>query len=131
MPAVEFDVNEFRVIYPQFADITDAQLNYFFEAATILVDNSGRSKVPYNPPDVTTRKTILYALVCHLATLSLRGGGVVGTLSNAAEGSVSTGFAVPQNPNAAWYNQTQCGAFAYQLMVPFIVGGRSYNGCFR
>lgn len=131
MPAVVFDVNEFRGIYPQFADITDVQLNYFFDAATILVDNSGRSKVPYNPPDVMTRKTLLYALVCHLATLSLRGGGVVGTLSNAAEGSVSTGFSVPQNPNAAWYNQTQCGATAYQLMISFTMGGRSYNGCFR
>lgn len=131
MSAVTFDIAEFRGIFPQFAEIPDAQLNYFFDTATILVDNSGRSKVPFNPPAVTTRKTILYALVCHLCTLFLRGGGVVGTLSNAAEGSVNTGFSVPQNPNAAWYNQTQCGATAYQLMIPFIMGGRAYNGCFR
>ena len=131
MSAVTFDVTEFRGIFPQFSEISDAQLNYFFDTATILVDNSDRSKIPFNPPTVTIRKTILYALVCHFCTLSLRGGGVVGTLSNAGEGSVSTGFTVPQTPNAEWYTQTQCGATAYQLMKQFIAGGRAYNGCFR
>ena len=131
MSAVTIDITEFRGIFPQFAEISDEQLNYFFDAATILVDNSDHSKVPFNPPDVTIRKTILYALVCHLCTLSSRGGGVVGTLSNAGEGSVSTGFTVPQIPNAEWYTQTQCGATAYQLMKQFIAGGRAYNGCFR
>lgn len=131
MPAVIFDSAEFKLVYPQFIDLPDEQLQHFFDAATILVDNSERSKVPFNPPKIMTRKVILYALVCHFATLFLRGGGVVGSLTSASEGSVSTGFTVPTNPNAAWFNQTQCGAFAYQLMLPFIVGGRAYNGCFR
>ena len=131
MPAVEFNPVEFKAIYPQFADFDDTRLNYFFSVACVLVDNSERSRVPYNPPSDETRKIILYALVCHLGELAIRGGGLVGSLANAAEGSVSTGFTVPTNPNAAWYNQTQCGATAWQLMQPFILGGRAYNGCFR
>lgn len=131
MPAVVFNPEEFRGIYPRYAGMTDEQLNYAFGVACVLVNNTERSSVPYDPPVEVTRKIILYALVCHLCELALRGGGLVGSLSSAAEGSVSTGFAVPTNPNAAWYNQTQCGATAFQLMQPFIMGGRAYRGCFR
>ena len=131
MAAVVFDPNEFREINPQFADFSDAQLQFAFDVACLVVDNSERSVVPYNPPGVTTRKTILYLLVCHLCELKIRGGGIVGTMTNAAEGSVSAGFAAPTNPNAQWFNQTQCGATAWQLLSGFMLGGRLYNGCFR
>lgn len=131
MAVVVFDITEFRGIYPEFAAVPDERLQFFFDMATSLIDNSESSPVPYSPPVIVTRKTILYALVCHLATLSQRGSGAVGVITNAAEGSVSTGFSMPINPSAAWYQQTQCGAFAWQLMTPFIVGGRAYRGCFR
>ena len=131
MPAVEFNPEEFKALYPRIADFSDAQLNHAFNLACELVNNTDASSIPYNPPATVARKLILYALVCHLCELALRGGGLVGSLSSAAEGSVSTGFAVPTNPNAAWYNQTQCGATAFQLMQPFIMGGRAYRGCFR
>lgn len=131
MAAVTFDPEEFKSIYPQFSDFDNVRLEYFFSVASILVDSSERSIVPFNPPKNETLKIILYLLVCHFCELSIRGGGLVGSLSSASEGSVSTGFTVPTNPNAVWYNQTQCGATAWQLMQPFILGGRSYNGCFR
>lgn len=131
MAVVVFNPVEFKQVYPQYADFADEQLQYYFDLCTILVNNTERSKIPYNPPENNTRKLILYALVCHLCELSLRGGGIVGSLSNATEGSVSAGFtALASNPSGAWYNQTQCGALAYQLLSAFSLGGRAYNGCF-
>ena len=132
MPAVEFNPQEFIEIHkPRFDEFTSARLHHLFGVACELVDNTERSHVPYLPPARMTRKVILYALVCHLCELFLRGGGAVGNLTSASEGSVSMGFSAPANPNAAWYNQTQCGATAYQMMLPFMLGGRTYNGCFR
>lgn len=131
MPVVAFDPEEFKGIYVEFADFDDTRLEYFFQVASVLVDNSEHSKVPYNPPHTVTRKLILYALICHLCELAIRGGGLVGSMTSASEGSVSAGYTAPTNPNAAWYNQTQCGAIAWQLMQPYILGGRAYRGCFR
>lgn len=131
MAVVAFDPNEFRAANPQFVEYMDEQLQFAFDVACLVVDNSGRSKVPYSPPKVTARKTILYLLVCHLCELNIRGGGTVGTMTSASEGSVSASFAAPTNPNAQWFNQTQCGATAWQLLMPYLLGGRLYNGCFR
>lgn len=131
MAIVVFDPDEFRELYPQFADLTDIQLEFYFEQATAIIDNTECSKVPYDPPRNNLRKLILYALVCHLAELALRGGGATGPMTNASEGSVSAGFATYSRQNGWWFNQTQCGATAYQLMLKFMVGGRLYRGCFR
>lgn len=132
MPAVEFSPVEFKDIYPQFGDFADARLEFFFDGACVLVNNSEKSIVPYDPPKDRTRKIILYALVCHACILEARGGGVVGALTSAAEGSVSSGFAPLNGPAAAaWYQQTQCGATAWQMLTPFMLGGRGYYGCFR
>lgn len=131
MAVVVFDSAEFKAINPQFADFTDAQLQFAFDVACLVADNTERSRIPYSPPADNTRKTILYLLVCHLCELAIRGGGFVGNMTSAAEGSVSVGIAAPTNPNAAWFNQTQCGATAWQLLLPYMLGGRLYNGCFR
>jgi hypothetical protein len=128
MAVVVFDPDEFREINPQFAELTAGQLRFAFEAACLALDNSEGSPVPYNPPDVTVRKTILDLLVCHLCELKIRGNGVVGTMTNAAQGSVSAGFAAPADPGARWFNQTQCGASAWQLLSGFRLGGRLYRG---
>jgi hypothetical protein len=51
----------------------------------------------------------------------------VGRVANAAEGSVSLTLAAPSaSPDAEWFNQTQCGAFAWRLLRGFAVGGRLY-----
>ena len=131
MAVVTFDPEEFREIHPQLADFTTTWLRFAFDVACLVADNSERSRIPYNPPSVTSRKTVLYLLVCHLCELSLRGGGVVGSLTSASEGSVSAGFSPPADPGAGWFNQTQCGATAWQLLSGCLPGGRLYNGCFR
>lgn len=130
MAVVIFDPEDFREIYPQFVDFTDAQLNYAFQVASLVVDNTEGSLIPYNPPADERRKVILYLLVCHLCGLQARGDGIVGNIASATEGSVSSSFSVPTNASAQWYNQTQCGATAWQLMAPFTLGGRYYDGCF-
>lgn len=131
MAVVSFDVSEFRDVYPQFSDFTDAQLEHAFNVATLVLRNTERSHVPYNPPEVMDRKTLLYLLVCHLCELAIRGNGIVGSVTNATEGSVSAGFSVPQNPKAAWFQQTQCGATAWQILLGYVIGGKLYRGCFR
>ena len=127
MATVVFNPDEFKGINPQFADFTDEQLLFSFNVACELVDNSESSTVPYSPPQVPTRKNLLYLLVCHLCELKIRGGHV-GSMTSASEGSVSVGFAAPASSNGQWFNQTQCGATAWQLMAPYRLGGRLYAG---
>ena len=133
MAVVVFDADEFRAAYPQFSKLSDEQLGAAFDTACLVLDNSESSPVPYDPDKgVKDRKTLLYMLVCHLATLALRGTGAVGVLTSASEGSVSTGFTLPPKLNdAGWYAQTQCGLAYWQAVRGYIVGGRyfAYSDC--
>ena len=133
MAVVVFDPVEFRNLKPQFAALTDAQLAEAFDLACELVDNGESARIPYDPPAVRTRKILLYALACHFCELEKRGGGIVGSLTGAAEGSVNASFTPPPvtDANMSWYMQTQCGATAWMLLRRYALGGRLYNGCFR
>ena len=74
MAVVVFDIAEFRTIYPQFSELTDAQLTAFFEDACLYLDNTDASP----EQNITLRKSMLYKITCHLLTLAQRGGGVTG-----------------------------------------------------
>lgn len=117
---VVFDATEFLALYPQFNNVfTPGQLTQFFNVACMLCDNTKDSKVT----DLTERKTLLYMLVCHIATLMQRGTGMVGIISSATEGKVSVGLQnVINNPN--WYNQTQCGSMYWLATAKYRVGMR-------
>ena len=123
MAVLEFDIAAFRAAYPQFADISDEQLTGFWDAACII---SGMNTDGSVIGDLDARQTILFMLVCHLATLYQR-GNVTGVLTSATEGSVSSGFAAPpytlQN---WWYLQTPCGAAYWEAMKPYRTGGKYY-----
>lgn len=123
MAVLEFDIAAFRAAYPQFADISDEQLTGFWDAACII---SGLNTDGSVIGDLDARQTILFMLVCHLATLYQR-GNVTGVLTSATEGSVSSGFAAPpytlQN---WWYLQTPCGAAYWEAMKPNRTGGKYY-----
>lgn len=121
MAVVVFDVEDFRTIYPQFSELTDAQLTAFFEDACLYLDNTDASPVQ----NITLRTSLLYKIVCHLATLAQRGGGVTGAVTSASEGSVSSSFSPLQSTseNAAWWNQTACGAAFWMLWRRFTRGG--------
>lgn len=131
MAIVLFDPTAFKEAYPQFAAFTDAQLQQAFNVACLVCPNTDASPVPYCPDDgVYTRATLLNMLVCHLCTLSQR-GGAVGTLSSASEGSVSASFTLPQVQNAEWFAQTPCGLTYWQATAQYRTGGIYYAGCFR
>lgn len=120
MNVVIFDADEFLSLYPQFQNVfTHEQLGIFFNAACLLLDNTENSKVT----DLTERKTLLYMLVCHIATLQQRGTGMVGLLTSATEGKVSVNLqAYTSNPN--WYSQTQCGSMFWLATAKYRVGMR-------
>lgn len=130
--AVVWNETEWRTLYPQFSTITSDQLTAMWKMATAIIDNTEGSLIPYDPDlGVYVRQIVLYALMCHLATIATQqAAGQPGTLTNASEGSVSAGFYMPQFPaggvSAAWYNQTPCGRTVWVMLRRFSLGGRYY-----
>lgn len=126
---VVFDPAEFREAYPKFTTdlLSDGELQNAFEVACVVVDNTPKSKIPYDPDNgVEIRKTLLYLLICHLATLALWPVGQSGPQSNATQGSVSVGFAIPTWLNGQYFNQTPCGQTFWLLIQRYLIGGRYY-----
>lgn len=117
---VVFDASEFLALYPQFNNVyTPEQLTQFFNVACLLCDNTENSKIT----DLAERKTLLYMLVCHIATLMQRGTAMPGLITAATEGKVSVSLqAYTNNPN--WYNQTQCGSIYWISTAKYRVGMR-------
>lgn len=133
MTAVVFSVATFREIYPAFKDETkvpDSALEDCFGLAVEIVGNDDGSLIPYAPeamPPVKVRQQVLYALTCHLATMRyLWGPTQAGAMTNAAQGSVSAGFAI-NTGSAEWWNCTACGATAYMLLQQY-ASGPAYFG---
>ena len=133
MTAVIFDPENFRAIYPAFADetrIPDAALEDCFETAETIIGNDDGSLIPYRleaTPPGKVRQQALYALTCHLATMRyLWDATQAGALTNAAQGSVSAGFAI-NTGSAEWWNRTACGATAYMLLQRY-ASGPAYFG---
>jgi len=126
MAIVLFDSDEFTAIYPRFANVlTPSQLENAFDTACLMLDNTNGSVVPYDPDNgVKDRKTLLYMLTCHLATVALWGNGQTGPVSSASEGSVSVSFAVPDAASTSWFKSTPCGQAYWQATRKYVVGGR-------
>ena len=130
---VVWDQADFLTYYPQFSEnITAEQFTALWEMANTLVNNTTSSPIPYDPDNgVYIRKIVLYAVVCHLATMSLWGAsGQSGPVASASEGSVSVSFQIPTLPGggvtAQWYNQTPCGRTAWMFLRRLSLGGRYY-----
>lgn len=121
MASVEFDVNEFKQLYPNFKNLDDTLLENYFNAACLLLDNTDKSPVK----DLAERKMLLYMLVCHIATLKQRGDSIVGTITSAAEGKVNVSVTPLTNMN--WYTQTVCGSLFWQATAKYRIGVRYYD----
>ena len=120
---VVFDVDEFKTLYPQFADVDEAILQNYFNAATLLLDNTNKSPVK----DLSERKMLLYMLTCHIATLKKRGDTIVGTITAATEGKVNV--SITPLVNANWYTQTLCGSMYWQATAKYRLGVRYVDYC--
>lgn len=122
---VVFDVDEFKTLYPQFANVDETILQNYFNAATLLLDNTDKSPVK----DLAERKMLLYMLTCHIATLKGRGDSIVGTITAATEGKVNVSVTPLVNMN--WYTQTVCGSLYWQATAKYRVGVRYFAYCRR
>ena len=129
---VPLDIAAFRAAWPQFADpgeTPDAAIEAAWRMAGLLAGNRPGGRIPYAPPEVETRAVVMDLVLCHLLTLRQRGGGgLVGTLTSATEGMVSAGSTFTQAKSSRWWEQTQCGATAWELMLPYRSGGLWIGG---
>lgn len=131
MAIVQFNPDRFRETRPRFtADlISDAELEQAFKTACLILDNTERSIVPYDPAHgLTERETLLDLLTEHLATLGLwNRNNQSGPVSSASQGSVSVSFQAPQITDKNWFLQTPAGT-AYRLAIQkYLVGGKHYK----
>ena len=137
MAVVAWNEADFLAMYPRFAmcgaqAVPSAQLAALFDIACSIVDNTDGSLIPYDPANgIYVRQVVLYALVCHLATLDAWGAnGQNGAVASASEGSVSVSFSLPSyqagGDLATWLRQTPCGQTAWILLSRFAKGGRVY-----
>ena len=135
MAVVVWNESAWRDVYPQFSEgqpwyCTSAQLSGLWQIAVTLVDNTDEAVIPYDPDHgVYIRQILLWALMCHLATLAWQGRqGQYGMLNSATEGSVTASFQMPTLPQTevtgAWYGLTACGLMAWTLLRKYSLGGR-------
>ena len=118
-----FDVEAFRAVYPQFAELPDAQLEFMAQNALII---SGLETIDGFTD--AEKQNLWYMLVCHLATLAQR--GTAGAMSSATEGSVSVSYSTPQyGKESDWYMTTPCGAAYWQIIKGHRYGGLWFDGC--
>jgi hypothetical protein len=121
MAAVALDVDKFREAYPEFKGVTDGQLSILFDLSGMAFDNSNFSL----EPDLAKRERLLLLLMAHLAFLQYgnnsgdggNGGGVVGRVTAASQGSTAISFDAGAGLSAdyTWYMQSQYGLLFWQL----------------
>lgn len=118
-------------MFPEFACLTQTQVEAYFELAGMGpvfndISNPARCILPQ----------LMYLVTAHVAWLmspkdangnpategSTAGGGLVGRISQATQGSVNVTLEMNSSssgPQEAWWNQTRYGAFAYVAMAGF------------
>lgn len=115
-----FSAADFKVLYPNWAAVPDAQLQGYFDIATIYLRNDGSGPVR----STSTQTMLLYLMTAHITQLSIGANGLgasplIGRVSSASEGSVSVGSDYPSTPNNAWFVQTPYGASFWQATAAY------------
>jgi hypothetical protein len=110
----------FKTQFLMFATVADAALVFNFGAAELFLNNSCRSVVF----DALLREKLLNYLTAHITALfnGVNGaipGGLVGRISDAAEGSDSVSAEFPINPSGAWFVQTPWGALYWTATAQY------------
>lgn len=118
-----FDVEKFRAVYPQFASLLDAQLEFMWQNALIISGVEEDTRIPEDQ-----KENLLFMLVCHLATLATR--GTAGAMTSAKQGDVQVTYAsVPsRSDDADWFNLTPCGSAYWQAIKRYRLGGLWFSG---
>lgn len=115
--SVVFDFDEFNSYYPEL-NATSAKAKLAFNLACLILNNTPCSIVEC----VEKRKMLLYLLMAHVLFLQNRGGGAVGGVSNAHEGSVSVGYASLGQLGQNYFGQTQYGLLFWELVKKYMSG---------
>lgn len=120
---LEFDIEKFRVIYPQFSEIPDETLTFYWNNALMISGLANDTRFTD-----AEREALLFLLTCHLATLA--GRGTSGPMASATQGSVSVSFAtLGAGTSGEWYLSTPCGAAYWQAIRALHTGGLWFCGC--
>jgi len=124
-----FNYETWVALFPEMAAISSSMANNYFLIATLLVRNDGRGPVR----DPNMQAGLLNLTTAHLAKLFSRQNdngepdsngaevsSLVGRIANASEGSIKVQADLPdQQPNSAWWNQTQYGAVVWVMLRPY------------
>lgn len=124
---VQFVFSEFAAAFPEFAGIAAPQAGAAFDSATLVLANTCRSFIR----DAAKRQKLLYLLTAHVTFLRYGSNdgagkvvpapGVVGRVSDAAEGSVraSLEYSTTVSQSMAWFIQTTWGADYWQATAQY------------
>lgn len=118
-----FDITKFRTVYPQFAEIPDATLEFMWNNARIISGLENDTRIPADQ-----KENLLFMLLCHLATLATR--GTAGAMTSAKQGEVQVTYASvpPRSDDADWFNLTPCGSAYWQAIKRYRLGGLWFKG---
>lgn len=127
MTPCTLDIEAFRAFYPGLTEevISDAELENLWGVLCVQLGD-GEGNFPY--PEATI-KQILFAALCHLATLATNDMNQPGRIASASQGSVSASFENIQikSETGQWWNQTKCGALFWVLTQRYRTGCRFYH----
>ena len=119
---VTFSYPTWAATFPQFSPglNQDQVTNLILPIASTYCRNDGGGPVC----DATAQTNLLNLMVAQCAQLMFGptgtgSTGLVGRISDASQGSVSVRTEFPNEPDEAWYNQTQWGAMYWAMAAPF------------
>ena len=105
-----FDIEKFRTIYPQFAEIPDATLEFMWNNALMISGIEDDTRIPE-----AQKENLLFMLVCHLATLAIR--GTAGAMTSAKTATRTTHRKIMPPRIAALFLRSLLKA-SPQILVP-------------
>jgi hypothetical protein len=126
---VAFNFQTWAARFPEFIPaVTEPMADRFFAEACLYINNTDSSPISADPPN-GPRAMILDLATAHVAKLykgtnTDPASGLVGRLSQAAEGSVnvSTELEPGAEPSRAWWVQTPYGFSVWQATAPYRIG---------
>lgn len=118
---VTFDYSAWILRYPEFATVSSALAQQYFNEATMYCDNTTCSPVQ----DVTARAVLLNMMTAHISALNAPSNGqaaspLVGRIASAGEGSVNVSVELEgQIHGRAWFAQTKYGLAFWQATAQY------------
>ncbi len=127
---VTFDYLNWIALFPELVNTcTATQAQLYFNTACSYINNTPISVIPLlDRFGNAVRQPIMWLATAHIAKLlSSRSTDEVGRIASAGQGSVNVALEMgTTSPNAAWWQQTQYGAMAWEATKPYRTGPRFF-----